>query len=190
MKAGRRVCLKVGSGLLALTVLSTAGLAHAATANSRAEIDAAVKKTLERFRKDVPQAEAELKAAKGLLVLPNVYQGGFIVGAEYGEGALLVGGKTVQYYNIAAANVGAVFGGQKKDIVLVFHDAASLKKFRESKGWKAGVDGALVVAKTGEGKMVDTNTLKQPIVAYVIGQAGLIFNLSFEGAKFSKIAPK
>jgi len=33
--------------------------------------------------------------AKGVLVLPGVIKAGLIVGGEYGEGALRVGGKTV-----------------------------------------------------------------------------------------------
>ncbi len=70
---------------------------YAATAN---EIDASVNASLERFVKEVKGAKEFLAAAKGVLIIPKVIQGGLMVGAEYGEGALRIGGKTVGYYNI------------------------------------------------------------------------------------------
>ena len=45
-----------------------------------------------------------------MLVFPNVLKAGVGVGGEYGEGALLVGGKTGAYYNIAAASIGFQLG--------------------------------------------------------------------------------
>ena len=35
----------------------------------------------------------------------------FIVGAEYGQGAMRIGGKTVEYYSMRAGSVGAQIGG-------------------------------------------------------------------------------
>ena len=72
---------------------------YAATAS---EIDANVNASLERFVKEVKGAKEFLAAAKGVLIIPKVMQGGLIVGAEYGEGALRIGGKTVGYYNIVS----------------------------------------------------------------------------------------
>ena len=90
---------------------------YAATAN---EIDASVNASLDRFVKEVKGAQEFLNAAKGVLIIPKVIQGGLVVGAEYGEGALRIGGKTVGYYNIASASFGAQIGAQQKDIILVF----------------------------------------------------------------------
>ena len=60
-----------------------------------------------------------LKHAKGVLIMPKVYRGGIIgVGAEYGEGALRINGKTVDYYNIFSGSIGFQLGGQVKTIFL------------------------------------------------------------------------
>ena len=78
-------------------------LSYAATAK---EIDASVNASLDRFVNEVKGAKQFLDAAKGVLIIPKVIQGAVVVGAEYGEGALRIGGKTVGYYNIAAGSLG------------------------------------------------------------------------------------
>jgi lipid-binding SYLF domain-containing protein len=119
-----------------------------------------------------------------------VLKGGLGVGGEYGEGALRIGGKTVDYYSTAAGSFGLQAGGQVKTVFVVFMAEDALKKFQESKGWKAGVDGSVALVTLGAGGAVDTATLKDPIVGFVFGQKGLMYNLSFEGSKFSKLDKK
>jgi len=159
-------------------------------AKSAKEIDASVDVAIERFYKQVRGAEEFVKASKGMLVMPNVVKGAFIVGAEYGEGALRIGGKTVDYYNTVAGSFGFQIGGQKKDIILCFMTDDALKKFRNSKGWEAGVDGNVALITVGAGERADTTTSKDPIVGFVFDAKGLIADLSLKGAKFSKLDKK
>ena len=55
-----------------------------------------------------------------MLVFPKVYKAGIGIGGEYGEGALRVGGKTVDYYSTAAASIGFQLGAQAKSIIVLF----------------------------------------------------------------------
>ncbi|HPS93930.1 MAG TPA: YSC84-related protein [Deltaproteobacteria bacterium] len=158
---------------------------HAATAR---EIDVSVDVAMENFMKDVKGAKEFLQASKAVLVFPKVYKAGFWIGGEYGEGALRIGGKTVDYYNIAAGSFGFQFGAQAKTVILVFLQDEALKKFRESPGWKAGVDGSVALVDVGVGQAIDSATFNQPIIGFVIGQKGLMFNLTLEGTKITKIA--
>jgi len=151
------------------------------------EIDVSVDVALDRFAKEVKGAKEFLNAAKGVLIIPNVMQAGLIVGAEYGEGALRIGGKTVNYYNIAAGSFGYQIGAQKKDIILVFMDEAALTKFRAGEGWQAGVDGTVVAGNVGAEGSIDTTKIKEPIVGFVFGQKGLMAGASIEGSKFTKL---
>jgi lipid-binding SYLF domain-containing protein len=112
---------------------------------------------------------------------------GIGVGGEYGEGALRIGGKTVDYYNTAAASIGFQLGAQKKTIILVFMQQEALKKFRASSGWKAGVDGSVALITVGVEGSIDTTKIKDPIVGFVFGQKGLMYNLTLEGSKFTKL---
>jgi lipid-binding SYLF domain-containing protein len=151
------------------------------------EIDTSVDLALEQFKKDIKGGDEFLKSAKGVLVFPSVFKAGVGVGGEYGEGALRIGGLTVDYYSTAAASIGFQLGAQSKRIIIVFMQDDALKKFRESKGWKAGVDGSVALIEIGTGGTIDTTNIKDPIIGFVFGNKGLMLNLTLEGSKYTKI---
>jgi lipid-binding SYLF domain-containing protein len=169
---------------LALGVLSLAAPAYAKTA---AEINAGVDDALTRFQREVVGSGDVLKRAKGVLIFPSVMKGGFVLGAEYGEGALRIDGKTVEYYNVIGGSWGFQLGFQVKTVYLFFLDDLTLNKFRASSGWQAGIDGSVALIKVGADASIDTTKTDEPIVAYVLGQKGLMYNLNLEGAKFNKV---
>ncbi len=112
---------------------------------------------------------------------------GFGIGGEYGEGVLRIGGKTVEFYSAAAASIGFQLGAQSKTVILMFLDSKALEGFRNSDGWEAGVDGSIAVVEWGAGESIDTTKVKDPIVGFVFGNKGLMFNLTLEGTKMSTI---
>jgi len=183
----RMQVLSIGITVLAVLIVSTAVPCEAATAK---EIDLGVDVALERFEKDVRGAKEFMKSAKGLLVFPRVYKAGFGIGGEYGEGALRIGRKTVAYYNTAGASFGFQVGAQAKTLILVFMEKNALDQFQESAGWKVGVDGSVAVIDLGAGETLDSTTIKDPIVAFVFGNKGLMLNLTLEGSKFTKMEKK
>ena len=159
-------------------------------AKTAKEIDASVDAAIQRFYKQVGGAREFVKTSKGMLVMPNVVKGAFIVGGEYGEGALRIGGKTVDYYNTISGSIGFQIGGESKDIILLFMTDEALRNFRASKGWEAGVDGNVALISIGAGERADTTTTKEPIVGFVFDAKGLIADISLKGAKFSKLDKK
>jgi lipid-binding SYLF domain-containing protein len=178
---------RIDTSVLLLAALAalifSAPPAHAASA---AEIDQEVNQTLEDFQQ-IEGAKDFLGIAKGMLVFPKVYKAGIGIGGEYGEGALRIGGKTVDYYSTAAASFGFQLGAQAKSIVVLFTEESALNKFRESEGWKVGVDGSVALVDIGVGKAVDTTNIKDPVIGFVFGQKGLMYNLTLEGSKFTKL---
>jgi lipid-binding SYLF domain-containing protein len=171
--------------IIALLIAPT--FSHVAQAATAKEIDVSVEVALDRFKNDVKGASEFLANAKGVLVIPNVIRVGFGLGGEYGEGALIVGGKTVDYYNTVAASFGFQIGAQSKNIIIIFMEETALTKFRDSLGWRAGVDGSVALIDQGAGSSVDTDNLQHPIVGFVFGLKGLMVNLSLEGSKFTKL---
>ena len=158
-----------------------------ATAKSAQEIDTDVDAALQAFHEKVGGANEFLAKAEGVLVFPTVVKAGIGIGGEYGEGALRVGGKTIQYYTTAGASIGLQLGGQARTEIIVFLAKDVLDNFLSSKGWEAGVDGSIAVAEWGAGGDLSTVELDDPIVAFIFGNKGLMFNLSLEGSKFTKI---
>jgi lipid-binding SYLF domain-containing protein len=156
-------------------------------AASSVEIDIEVEAAIEKFKAEVTGAEKFLAKAEGILVFPDVVKAGFGIGGEYGEGALLIKGKTVDYYSTAAASIGFQFGAQFKTVMLIFLKKDALKKFRNSSGWEAGVDGSVALIELGAAKDINSINIEDPIVGFVFSNKGLMYNLTLEGSKITKL---
>jgi lipid-binding SYLF domain-containing protein len=175
--------------VLSLAILTSIAAAEA-WAKTAQEINAEVNACMDRFYKQVPDAKNVAAKAKGILVMPNVYKAGFIVGGEYGEGALRVGGKNTGYYILASGSLGLQIGGEAKDFVIMFMTEAALRQFQASTGWEVGVDGNVALINIGGGERVDFNKINDPIIAFVFDVKGLMADISLKGAKFTKFTPK
>ena len=175
------------AALLAAVLALPLGGAQAA---SLAEIDAEVNDVMKRFYKEVGSSEELAAKAEAVLTFPSVIKAGFGIGGEYGEGALRINGKSVDYYSTAAASIGFQIGVQSRAVILMFMTEAALKQFRASDGWEVGVDASVALIKIGAGGAIDTNNIKEPIVGFIFGEKGLMYNLSLEGSKMTKLDKK
>ena len=72
-------------------------------------------------------------------------------------------------------------------MVLVFLDQNELDKFRNSSGWEAGVDGSVALIELGAGKDINTVDMRDPIVGFVFSNKGLMYNLTLEGSKMTRL---
>jgi lipid-binding SYLF domain-containing protein len=142
---------------------------------------------MKRFRKSVNGGAAFLKKSEGVLVFPSVVKAGIGVGGEYGEGALLVKNEIVDYYSTAGASFGFQLGAQRKSLVIAFMTDESLFHFKNSSGWKVGVDGSVAILEWGVGEDINTVDISSPVVGFVFDNEGLMYNLTLEGAKFTKL---
>lgn len=181
-----------------LRIFSVAGLAIlgllAATAPSfaatKAELDASANKAMKHFYTLGSKNKELAGKAAGILVFPSVTKAGAGVAGEYGEGVLRVKGKTVDYYSVSSASVGATLGVGSHSEMIMFMTQEALDKFLESNGWSVGADAAVSVVTQGAGGEYDTATLGKPILGFVFSQKGLIGDLSLEGAKITKAKTK
>jgi lipid-binding SYLF domain-containing protein len=124
---------------------------NTAAAASAAEIDREVQTALENLYAKSSAAKVMGEKAKGILVFPGIYKAGFIVGGQYGEGALLVNGKTAGYYNTVQASFGLQAGAQKYGYALFFMNDSAKEYLDKSDGWEVGVGPTIVVVDDPEG---------------------------------------
>lgn len=157
-----------------------------AHAESATVTDAKVIEAIALFKEDVNGAEVFLNTAAGYLVFPRVIKIGIGIGGETGEGALLVGGKTAGYYRTSSGSIGFQLGAQAKAIVIAFMTKEALDKFVNSDGWKIGIDGSVALIDLGAGKTIDSHNIKDPVVGFIFGSKGLMYNLTLEGSKIHK----
>ena len=178
--------MKINKLIYALTIVSalavTAGCAASAPALNN-EVDHA----LAVFRDQVDGADVFLDQAAGYLVFPRVIKAGVMIGGETGEGALRVGGSTVAYYRTTSGSIGFQYGAQSKSILVAFMTREALDRFRNSKGWRVGVDGSVALIDIGAGKTIDTDNIRDPVVGFIYGSKGLMANLTLEGTRFTRL---
>ena len=169
---------------LAAGVLITPNQSAAATA---AEINRDVKIALEKLYAKSSSAKTLGEKAKGILVFPGIIKAGFMVGGQFGEGALLRGGKTAGYYNTLSASYGLQIGGQKYGYALFFMSDSAMSWLDRSDGWEIGTGPSIVVMDTGAASSATTTSLQSEIYAFFFDQKGLMGGLGLQGTKVSKI---
>jgi len=169
------------------TLIATLLFAATTLAASADKLNREADKTLKVFNEEISGANVFLSQAAGYLVFPRVLKVGIGLGAETGEGVLRVGGSTVAYYRTSSGSIGLQLGAQAKSIVIAFMTREALDKFRNSSGWKVGVDGSIALIDVGVGKTIDTDNVRDPVVGFIFGSKGLMYNLTLEGSKFSKL---
>jgi len=174
--------------LTALTILLCS--ATILRAQKAAKIDKNVTEATAKLYASSPAAKKLSTVAKGILVFPSVKKAGFIVGGQYGEGALRLSGKTTGYYKTTAASFGLQAGGQKFGYAMFFMTAGALEYLKKSNGWEVGVGPSIVVVDEGVARSLTTSSAKENIYVFFFGQKGLMAGLGIQGSKISKIEPK
>lgn len=174
--------------LALFSFIAFASVAPRSEAASAREIDVGVDETLDRFFYKIGGARELAHKAVGILVFPSIVKAGFGFGGEYGEGALRVRGRTVGYYNSVSASFGFQLGVQERSVIIMFMTEQALNQFQRTAGWKVGVDGSVAIITLGVGGAIDTNKITSPVVGFILDPKGLMYNLTLEGSKISRIS--
>jgi lipid-binding SYLF domain-containing protein len=158
-----------------------------AAAGSAAELDREVDSALATLFAKSDSAKVLAEKAKAILIFPAITKAGFIVGGQYGQGALREGGKTVGYYSSVAASYGLQAGIQKFGYALFFMTDSAREYIDRSDGWEIGVGPSIVVVDVGAAGSLTTTTAKSEIYAFFFSQKGLMAGLGLQGTKITRI---
>ena len=159
----------------------------AAEAAEKSVIDARVHAALTDLRSLGTGTAQLVDEAEGILVMPRITKGGFVVAGYYGEGALLVDDETAAYYSLAGGSLGFQAGVETFSQALMFMTEAALAEFREAKGWEVGAGTEVTLLEQGFDVGASSAVANKPIIAIVFGQNGLMAGASVQGAKYSRI---
>ncbi len=172
--------------ILAVLVLTLPRVSIAATA---AEINRDADTALKKLYQTTPAAKKMAEVAQGILVFPSIIKAGLVIGGQYGEGVLLIGGEPAGYYKSVAASYGFQAGAQSFGYALFFIDDESLQYLKTSQGWEVGVGPTIVVVDEGAARSLSTSTAQSGIYAFFFNQKGLMAGLSIEGSKITRFVP-
>ena len=185
----RRLLSRAALGLAAFAALPAVVADPAAAASNRTEIDTDVAAALARLH-TMENARPLFSRARAVLVFPRIVSGGFIVGGQYGEGALMVGNTHHGYYNIAGASFGLLAGAQAAGLAMFFMTQDALSYLDRSDGWEIGSGPTVVALDRGVQANVTSTTLTEPVYAITFNQQGLMAAIALNGTKISHIRPE
>ena len=146
--------------------------------------------TVERLRSDQrfkTSFDPYLAQARAVLVVPDLYKAGFIVGGQFGNGALLVRGKDGAFgypgfYSLSGGSIGLQLGAEDVSIVFLIMSDKGLDAVLSNK-FKIGGEAQVAMLVVGGGEEVNTTSnAGADIRAYALGAVGLFGSLSLEGA--------
>lgn len=157
-----------------------------AKAETRAEIDAEIAPSLRRLYLQVPGSEELANKAAGILTFPSVVRAGIGIGGEFGRGALRLGGRTTDYYELSGGSLGLQLGAEWRSIVLLFMTQEALEAFRNGSGWQVGADASVAMPQSGSIGNLSTAASRQ-ILGYVFDNSGLMVNASLEGVRIARM---
>jgi lipid-binding SYLF domain-containing protein len=177
--------------LLTLVFLCAAGAVLAITAlpavtATASGIDDDVTAALQKLYASAPVAKRIGAQARAILVFPHIVKAGFLVGGQYGEGALVQGGKIVGHYNSVAGSYGLQAGVQKFGYALFLMNDKALAYLDNSDGWEIGVGPSIVIVDQGKAKTMTSTTLRDDVYAFIFSQKGLMAGLGIQGSKITK----
>jgi lipid-binding SYLF domain-containing protein len=188
IKGAMQQMFQVGITMVMAVILLT--LPRIAQADTAAGIDRDVDTALQKLYQSTPAAKDLSEIARGILVFPSVIKGGLIIGGQYGEGALRVGGKTTGYFKTVSASYGLQAGAQSFGYALFFIDDNSLNYLQKSGGWEIGIEPNIVVVDAGMANSISSTTVKSGVYAFFFDQKGLMAGLTIQGSKITEFTPE
>ncbi|MGC2410405.1 MAG: YSC84-related protein [Methyloceanibacter sp.] len=180
--APRAICL------ILIVIIAISAAPPRSEAAAAADIDADVDATLHSFESQIGGARELANKAAGILVFPSVVKAGIGFGGEYGEGLLIIRGRPGGYYNLISASFGFQLGVQERSVIIMFMTDEALAGFEARAGWKVGVDGSVAIVTLGVGGSIDTDKITDPVIGFILDPKGLMYNLTLEGSKISRIS--
>ncbi|WP_282604616.1 lipid-binding SYLF domain-containing protein [Pelagibius sp. Alg239-R121] len=180
--------------ILAALVLCAVGFGltngkEAQAATAAEELVAESRFTIERLLSDPDffKLKPYIEQSRGILIIPELVKGGFIVGGEGGSGVLMVRGSdgtwsSPAFYTLAAGSVGLQIGGQVSEVVFTLMNDGAVNAMLGNE-FKLGADASVAVGPIGAGLEASTTTNLDKDVYAFSKAVGLFGGGALEGAK-------
>jgi lipid-binding SYLF domain-containing protein len=128
-----------------------------------------------------------MENAEGIAVFPSLIKGGIVIGAQRGRGILSVrdkkngGWSSPAFLTITGGSIGAQFGAQAIDLVLVINNQRGLEQLLKNQ-FKVGADAAVAAGPVGRDAGASTDIqLRAQILSYSRAR-GLFAGVTLNGS--------
>jgi lipid-binding SYLF domain-containing protein len=175
--------------LAAATALALTLFALPAQASDKAELLRDANKTVENLKRDPAFATAArmMDQARAVYIVPKLVKGGFIFGAEGGDGVLVPrtrsGWGEPRFYGMGSASFGLQAGLEQAQLVFIVMSGRALSGI-EHGNFKLGAGGGITVATLSSGAEAATTAHGGDMVVWTSG-TGAYGGLTFNGTVIS-----
>ena len=139
--------------------------------------------------------------AYGYAVFPTIGKGGAVIGAAYGKGRVVVGGKHVGDTSLTQVTLGPQFGGQAFSQIIFFEDKHAFDEFTGG-NFELGAQASAVAitasasagattfglsagASGGQDHVVTAGKYYKGMAIFTVAKGGLMFEATVGGQKFN-----
>jgi len=168
-------------------LLLASGLGACASSDSESDLQGLVDKanaSAERFAADPDMTwfRENLDSAQGVLIIPTMIKGGYIIGGSGGSGVMLARRPELEwsypaFYTMGSVTLGLQIGGEVSEIVLVVMSKAGRDAMLTNE-FKLGGDVSVAAGPVGAGAKAQT----ADVLAFSRTKGGLYGGLNIEGA--------
>jgi lipid-binding SYLF domain-containing protein len=184
MKLDRRSVL---AGTAALAVPFLAATPSRADARRQSLVDQCLESSRKVLNgKDYPDAVKLMAKARAVLIIPELVQGGFIIGAAGGRGAFLTRSgpgnwSYPAFYGMGSGSLGLQIGGKVSEIVFIVLTEKGLNALLNSK-FKFGAEAGVTMVAVGVGIEGATTAAAGADIVAFSNSNGLFAGASIEGS--------
>lgn len=158
-----------------------------AQAADRSKLERGATVVMDKLYQKYPEARKLEQKAAAILVFPEVYKAGLMIGGETGDGVMRINGKTIAYYNTSGVSYGLQAGAQKYGYALFIMTPSALKSLETAEGFEIGAGPSVVVMDDAMARKTSTTTVNKDIYAFIFNQKGLMAGLGIQGNKLTRI---
>src|SRR5262249_51845932 len=148
----------------------------------REAIDQMANMTIDRLMSESPQAKRLFDRSVGYAVFDNFKMAVLISGGGGVGVAVERATRTRTYMKMGTTGIGLGLGGQSYEVVFLFEDTETLRKFID-KGWHADTTATAAVWSKGANAEA---TFSHGVAVYQLTNKGLMASLDLSGTKYWK----
>lgn len=133
--------------------------------------------------------QSMLPSAQGIVIVPNMVRGAFVIGAQFGRGVLLIRGpggawQAPRMVTITGGSVGYQIGVQSTDLILIFRTPQSVANLLRGT-LKVGVDASAAAGPVGRQASAATDLPLQAEILSYSRARGAFLGVSIDGSVVS-----
>ena len=133
--------------------------------------------------------QSMLPTAQGIVIVPNMVRGAFVIGAQFGRGVLLMRGpggawQPPRMITITGGSLGYQIGVQSTDLILIFRTPQSVANLLRGT-MKVGVDASAAAGPVGRQASAATDLPLQAEILSYSRARGAFLGVSIDGSVIS-----